>query len=117
MPQQLDDVPVVGSFRNILEAAAAVGADTVAVTASTELTASRLRRLGWQMEGTGIDLVLAPGLTDVAGPRIHTRPVAGLPLIHVEAPEFRGARKAVKGCRRPVGALAGAGCCCLPLLA
>jgi len=49
------------------------------------------------LEGTGIDLVLAPALTDVAGPRIHTRPVAGLPLIHVEAPEFRGTRKLIKG--------------------
>ncbi|GAA4707097.1 polyprenyl glycosylphosphotransferase [Phytohabitans rumicis] len=97
VPQRLGDVPVVGSFRSILESAAATGVDTVAVTASGELTAARLRRLGWQMEGTGIDLVLAPALTDVAGPRIHTRPVAGLPLIHVEAPEFRGARKIVKG--------------------
>ncbi len=96
-PQQLDGVPVVGSFRNILEAAAAVSADTVAVTGSTELTGRRLRRLGWQMEGTGIDLVLAPTLTDVAGPRIHTTPIAGLPLIHVESPEFRGARKWIKG--------------------
>ncbi len=41
--------------------------------------------------------MLAPSLTDVAGPRIHTPPVAGLPLIHVESPEFRGARKWVKG--------------------
>nr|WP_320067688.1 sugar transferase [Micromonospora sp. RTGN7] len=97
VPQRLGDVPVVGSFRGIPEAATAIGADTVAVTASGELTASRLRRLGWQLEGTGVDLVLAPALTDVAGPRIHTRPVAGLPLIHVEAPEFRGARKLVKG--------------------
>ncbi|WP_460808665.1 sugar transferase [Micromonospora zhanjiangensis] len=97
VPQRLGDVPVVGSFRGILEAADASGVDTVAVTASGELTATRLRRLGWQLEGTGIDLVLAPALTDVAGPRIHTRPVAGLPLIHVEAPEFRGARKLVKG--------------------
>jgi exopolysaccharide biosynthesis polyprenyl glycosylphosphotransferase len=97
VPQHLDGVPVVGSFRNILESAAAVSADTVAVTGSAELTARRLRRLGWQMEGTGIDLVLAPALTDVAGPRIHTRPVAGLPLIHVESPEFKGARKALKG--------------------
>lgn len=97
VPQRLGDVPVAGSFRNIPDAAAATGADTVAVTASGELTATRLRRLGWQLEGTGIDLVLAPALTDVAGPRIHTRPVAGLPLIHVEAPEFRGARKLVKG--------------------
>ncbi|SCL18372.1 Undecaprenyl-phosphate galactose phosphotransferase, WbaP/exopolysaccharide biosynthesis polyprenyl glycosylphosphotransferase [Micromonospora nigra] len=95
--QHLGDVPVVGSFRGIPEAADAIGADTVAVTASGELTATRLRRLGWQLEGTGIDLVVAPALTDVAGPRIHTRPVAGLPLIHVEAPEFRGARKLVKG--------------------
>lgn len=97
VPQRLGDVPVVGSFRGIPEAAAAIGADTVAVTASGELTATRLRRLGWQLEGTGVDLVVAPALTDVAGPRIHTRPVAGLPLIHVEAPEFRGARKLVKG--------------------
>ena len=96
VPQRLGDVPVVGSFSAIFEAAEAIGADTVAVTASGELTATRLRRLGWQLEGTDIDLVLAPALTDVAGPRIHTRPVAGLPLIHVEAPEFRGARKLVK---------------------
>ncbi|GAA4165444.1 sugar transferase [Phytohabitans flavus] len=97
VPQRLGDVPVVGSFRSILESARAASVDTVAVTASGELTAARLRRLGWQMEGTGIDLVLAPALTDVAGPRIHTRPVAGLPLIHVEAPEFMGTRKIVKG--------------------
>ncbi|MGB2570182.1 sugar transferase [Micromonospora citrea] len=96
VPQRLSDVPVVGSLRGVPEAASAIGADTVAVTASGELTAARLRRLGWQLEGTGIDLVVAPALTDVAGPRIHTRPVAGLPLIHVEAPEFRGARKLVK---------------------
>jgi exopolysaccharide biosynthesis polyprenyl glycosylphosphotransferase len=96
VPQRLGDVPVLGSFRAIVDAAAAINADTVAVTASNELTATRLRRLGWQLEGTGIDLVLAPALTDVAGPRIHTQPVAGLPLIHVEAPEFRGARKIIK---------------------
>jgi exopolysaccharide biosynthesis polyprenyl glycosylphosphotransferase len=102
--QRLDDVPVVGSFRNILGAASAVCADTVAVTGSAELTGRRLRRLGWQMEGTGIDLVLAPSLMDVAGPRIHTRPIAGLPLIHVESPEFSGGRKALKGLVDRVGA-------------
>lgn len=96
-PQQLGGVPVIGTFSRILEAATAVRADTVAVTGAAELSAARLRRLGWQMEGTGIDLVLAPALTDVAGPRIHTRPVAGLPLVHVSSPEFEGARKWVKG--------------------
>ncbi len=39
---------------------------------------------------------MAPALTDVAGPRIRTRPVAGLPLIHVEPPDFTGSAKFVK---------------------
>lgn len=95
-PQHLGDVPVIGSFRSIMECATAARADTIAVTGSAELTASRLRRLGWQLEGSGIDLVVAPALTDVAGPRIHTRPVAGLPLIHVEQPDFTGGSKVVK---------------------
>ena len=45
-PQTFGEVPVVGTFRNIPESAQLVGADTVAVT-PRELTASRLRRLGW----------------------------------------------------------------------
>lgn len=96
-PQHLGGVPVVGTFRKIVEAATASGADTIAVTGSAELTASRLRRLGWQLEGSGIDLVVAPALTDVAGPRIKTRPVAGLPLIHVEPADLNGHAKVVKG--------------------
>src|SRR5690606_11771364 len=94
--QHLNGVPVVGSFSTVVEAATAVSADTVAVTGTAELSGLRLRRLGWQMEGTGIDLVVAPSMTDVAGPRIHTQPVAGLPLIHISSPEFQGGRKWIK---------------------
>ena len=39
---------------------------------------------------------MAPALTDVAGPRIHARPVAGLPLIQVDYPEFEGRKYAAK---------------------
>jgi len=41
-------------------------------------------------------MILAPALTDVAGPRIHTQPVAGLPLIHVSTPKLTGGRKVAK---------------------
>jgi exopolysaccharide biosynthesis polyprenyl glycosylphosphotransferase len=34
---------------------------------------------------------------EVAGTRLHIRPVTGLPLLHVEEPEFAGARRVVKG--------------------
>ncbi|MEP6463266.1 MAG: exopolysaccharide biosynthesis polyprenyl glycosylphosphotransferase, partial [Frankiaceae bacterium] len=41
--------------------------------------------------------LVAPAITDIAGPRISIRPVAGLPLLHVDHPEFTGARRIIKG--------------------
>jgi len=83
-------IPVVGSLTAVPEALRRVQADAVAVTASPTMTPLELRRLGWALEGSDISLVVAPALTDVAGPRINIRPVAGLPLLHVEQPEFTG---------------------------
>jgi exopolysaccharide biosynthesis polyprenyl glycosylphosphotransferase len=54
------------------------------------------RRLSWALEGSGIKLLVAPPLTDVAGPRIVVRPAQGLPLLEIEEPEFRGANRVVK---------------------
>jgi lipopolysaccharide/colanic/teichoic acid biosynthesis glycosyltransferase len=34
--------------------------------------------------------MVAPEATDVVGPRLHVRPVAGLPLVHVEELRFNG---------------------------
>ena len=72
-------------------------ADTIAVVATHLLAPGQLRRLSWELEGTDIDLVLAPAITDVAGPRISSHPVAGLPLLCVEKPHFSGPRRVVKG--------------------
>ena len=90
-------VPLFGGLNGVGAAVRATGADTVAVTSSAELDPARLRRLAWELEGTATDLVVAPGLMEVAGPRLHIRPVTGLPLLHVEEPEFAGARRVVKG--------------------
>ena len=73
-----------------------LNADTIAVVATHLLAPGQLRRLSWELEGTDIDLVLAPAITDVAGPRISTHPVAGLPLLCVEKPRFAGPRRVVK---------------------
>jgi exopolysaccharide biosynthesis polyprenyl glycosylphosphotransferase len=40
--------------------------------------------------------VVAPALTDIAGPRVHVRPVSGLQLLYVEQPEFTGPTWAMK---------------------
>src|SRR5699024_10305495 len=50
----------------------------------------------WELEEQGTDLILVPALIGVAGARIHSRPVADLPLIHVEYPEFTGSRYFLK---------------------
>lgn len=89
-------VPVVGSLTRVLAAVSDFGADTVAVTAGPGLTPGALRQLSWDLEGRGIDLVVAPVLLDVAGPRIVARPVAGLPLLHIEEPELSGPRQLLK---------------------
>lgn len=89
-------VPVVGSLTGVPAAVARLGVDTVAVTASRGMTSGVLKRLGWELEGAGVDLVVAPALTDVAGPRVHVRPVSGLQLLYVEQPEFTGPTRIVK---------------------
>jgi len=89
-------VLVLGGLDDVAPAVRSTGADTVAVTSSAELDPTRLRRLAWELEGTATDLVVAPGLMEVAGPRLHIRPVTGLPLLHVEEPEFAGIRRLIK---------------------
>jgi len=76
--------------RDVLSVVREVGADTIAVCGSVSAEPGELRRLAWQLEGSGVDLVVAPQLTDIAGPRVHIRPVEGLPLLHVEEPTLSG---------------------------
>jgi exopolysaccharide biosynthesis polyprenyl glycosylphosphotransferase len=66
----------------------------------------RLRELAWELEATETDLYVAPALLDVAGPRTTIRPVAGLPLLHVDHPEFSGSRWVIKGLFDKLAAIA-----------
>ncbi len=87
----------VGGLDDVLAVAAEHGADAVAVTSASETAAQYLRTLSWQLEGTGLELLVAPGLVEVAGPRLHLRPFEGLPLLAVEQPRLEGWRRLVKG--------------------
>ncbi|WP_121397502.1 sugar transferase [Micromonospora sp. M71_S20] len=82
-------VPVYAG-RDVLALVREVGGDTIAVCGSASSEPGELRRLAWQLEGSGVDLVVAPQLTDIAGPRVHIRPIEGLPLLHVEEPTLSG---------------------------
>ena len=92
-------VPGLGPVRvfpydgDIRQAIAASQADTVALTSAAELGPEGVRDLSWQLEKLGVDLVVSPGIVDVAGPRLTVRPVADLPLIHVDKPQYQGAKR------------------------
>tara|TARA_B100000519_G_scaffold90484_1_gene78605 strand:- start:13854 stop:15254 length:1401 start_codon:yes stop_codon:yes gene_type:complete len=81
-------LPVLGGIDDVERALATTGADTVAVTSTDELPPDKVKQISWRLEAGKQHLVLAPSIVDIAGPRLHTRPVAGLPLIHVETPRF-----------------------------
>jgi exopolysaccharide biosynthesis polyprenyl glycosylphosphotransferase len=90
------DIPVMGSVDKVLEALQATDADTVIVTSSDGLPSDKMRQLSWSLEPGRNHLVVTTGLVDIAGPRIHMRPVAGLPLVHVETPRYEGSKRTVK---------------------
>lgn len=83
-------IPIRSGVDDVPRMLSELGADTVLVTSSPELTPRKLRELTWSLESGRYNLMLTPSLTDIAGPRMHARAVAGLPLIHVDIPEFAG---------------------------
>jgi exopolysaccharide biosynthesis polyprenyl glycosylphosphotransferase len=92
----LAGVPVYGGIEAAAQAVRHFDADSVAVLACPELTSVRLRELTWELESRGTEIYVAPALLDVAGPRTTIRPIAGLPLLHVDHTELCGGRQALK---------------------
>jgi exopolysaccharide biosynthesis polyprenyl glycosylphosphotransferase len=86
-------IPTFGDESNVVGAVTATNSHAVAVTATERLDGRGFRDLSWELEKLDVDLLVAPGVVDVAGPRLQMRPVAGLPLIHVEKPQYNGAKR------------------------
>lgn len=89
-------VPMIGSIDSIAAAVDRVNADTVIFAGADTVEPKQLRALGWQLADRDVSMVVAPALTDVAGPRIHATPAAGLPLIHVDFPSLEGYKRFLK---------------------
>lgn len=87
------EIPSFGDESNVVHAVRSTGSHAVAVTATERLNGRGIRDLSWELERLDIDLLVAPGVVDIAGPRLQMRPVAGLPLIHVEKPQYHGAKR------------------------
>jgi exopolysaccharide biosynthesis polyprenyl glycosylphosphotransferase len=87
---------VIGDLDEVAAVIEGLGCDAVAVTSGDATGHSYLRELSWSLESTDVELLVHPGLIEVAGPRMHIRPFVGLPLLYVEQPHFTGWRRLVK---------------------
>jgi exopolysaccharide biosynthesis polyprenyl glycosylphosphotransferase len=83
----IDDVPTLTR---------ATGTRAVIVAGDLPGGREQVQNLGWQLENSGTELILVSSLTDVAGPRIHMRPVEGLPMLHVDLPQYEGINHTMK---------------------
>lgn len=89
-------LPVVADRDSVVGAVRQLRADAVIVAGPMKGGSSYIQKLGWQLEESATQLILTTGLTNVAGPRIHARPVEGLPLMHVELPQYTGSKHVLK---------------------
>ncbi|MFG2029200.1 sugar transferase [Streptomyces sp. NPDC048825] len=100
----LDGVPVVGRLADVANHVRRDGYRVVAVTPDPHWSPDRLQRLAWNLEGSDAEMVVAPVLMEVAGPRLHVDAVLGIPLLRVSMPTFTGGRRAIKGVVDRMGA-------------
>lgn len=102
-------LPVLSVDQSVDAIMTELRANRIEVVAATGggLKPRALRRLSWELADHDISLILAPALTDVAGPRIHSHPVADVPLIHVSTPRLDGFNAVLKRSFDIMGAVIG----------
>ncbi|APA99416.1 sugar transferase [Nocardia seriolae] len=91
------EIPVVANDHEVIDAVRRTGADTVAVTATDNLGPAAFRRMAWELDELGAELIVTPGLVDIAGTRLTHRVVADMPMLLVEKPQYDRAKSIRKG--------------------
>ena len=90
------DVPIVGVDTAIIDAVKRTRADTVAISATDNLGPRETKRLVWDLEELGVDLIVTAGLIDAADNRISLHPVAGMAILYIEKPQYERANSLTK---------------------
>ena len=85
-------VPVLGTESDLGQALDLDAVDTVVVTDTEHLGHDGMRELAWALEGRDVNLLVAPNVVDVAGPRIHLQAHGNMPLIYLSGPSYSRGR-------------------------
>jgi exopolysaccharide biosynthesis polyprenyl glycosylphosphotransferase len=98
-------IPVLGDTRSAAVVVDDLRADVIVFVEGAFGSSKDLRRAMWELEGLPVQSIVVPSLTDVSSERLRVRPVAGLPLVHIEAPRALQASRWAKRIFDVVGAL------------
>jgi exopolysaccharide biosynthesis polyprenyl glycosylphosphotransferase len=79
-------IPVLGDAGDATAVVQATGVDVILFAGGAFGSAAQMRKVVWELENQDVQLVVAPGVTDVSRDRIRVRPIGGLPLMHLEGP-------------------------------
>ncbi|GCD91348.1 exopolysaccharide biosynthesis polyprenyl glycosylphosphotransferase [Nocardioides sp. LS1] len=82
--------------RDLPTTAQRLGAEAVVVLPTERDDPAALRRLGWQLERAGTQVLIATGLLDVASHRTRLEYAGALPLLRVRHPDTSGGRRRAK---------------------
>lgn len=96
-PPEQGGVPVLGDESRLLPLVRTQQPDVVLFTAGSSASAEEFRRVAWELEELDVDVIVVPGVSEISSDRIRMRPVAGLPLVHMDLPR---ARKALRWTKR-----------------
>lgn len=97
-------VPVLGSTARTAAIVADSDPDIVLFAGGAVTSAQQMRRAVWELADTKVQIMLVPGLTDVASDRVRVRPAAGLQLMELEGPRAQNATRISKRAFDLVGA-------------
>lgn len=89
-------LPVVGDIDHVAYTAARLNCHAVTVAGAYADRQNFLRKLLWSLEGVDTELLIHPGLVEVAQARLHVHGTTGLPLLRIQQPRFTGWHRIVK---------------------
>ncbi|UDY23088.1 sugar transferase [Nocardioides sp. Kera G14] len=89
-------IPILGDADSHDDVTGLDDVDVIFFTGGSQRSAADLRKIVWELESHDTQLVMAPAMTDFAAERVRTRPVGGLPMIHMESPRYEFAGRWAK---------------------
>lgn len=103
----INSIPVVGVESELVELVKRNGYKMVVLLQSANWGPEQVRELMWKLEGSGVEVLLAPPLVDVTSTRLQVASIAGIPLLHLRERHHNGPEYLAKTVVDRVGAALG----------